>query len=194
MQIEHHFKQLTLSEFIDSYRDVDKFIVFCKECPAYDRTWVCPSFDTAPPLTEYRHITIIGSKIYHPSQSVESAEQMMIRGAEILAPIRERLDTKLRELEAHTPSSRALFAGSCRRCPMGECTRPYGKPCSKPDEARSSLEALGFDVGRTTSELLGIEIKWGTASSLPDYYTLVYGMLSMEPIRTEEIEKWLDKV
>ncbi len=194
MRIEHFRKQLALDEYIASYRDVDKFIVFCKECPAYGKTWVCPPFESHQPLEEYKHITIIGSKIYHQSQPVDSAEQMMHQGVEILAPIREHLDTKLLELEVHTPSSRALFPGSCRLCPKGECTRLVGQPCSKPNEARSSLEALGFDVGRTTSELLGIEMKWGTATSLPEYYTLVYGLLSMEPLDVEAIQKWLDEV
>ncbi len=195
MKIEHFFKQLPLGEYIKLFRDVEKFIVFCKDCPNYKKTWVCPSYEVEPPLREFRHITIIGTKIYNQQvQEIESVEQMQRAGVEILGPMRERLDAKLLELESQVPSSRTLFGGSCRRCPQGECTRPSGKPCIKPQEARNSLEALGFDVGRTTSDLLGIEIKWGTASTLPDYYTLVYGILSMEPISAEVIEKWLAKV
>ena len=38
-----------------------------------------------------------------------------------------------------------------------------------------SLEACGFDIARTTSELFGIELKWGTDGSLPEYLTLVCG-------------------
>ena len=65
--------------------------------------------------------------------------------------------------------------GSCLYCPEGTCTRPEAKPCRHPELVRPSLEACGFDIARTTSELFGIELKWGTDGSLPEYLTLVCG-------------------
>lgn len=58
----------------------------------------------------------------------------------------------------------------------GSCTRPEGLPCRHPDRVRPSLEACGFDIGRTTSELFGIELKWGAEGKLPEYLTLVCGL------------------
>jgi hypothetical protein len=40
---------------------------------------------------------------------------------------------------------------------------------------RPSLEACGFDIGRTTSELFGIELRWGSRGQMPEYLTLVCG-------------------
>ena len=40
---------------------------------------------------------------------------------------------------------------------------------------RPSLEACGFDVARTASELFGIEMKWGSGGRMPEYLTLVCG-------------------
>lgn len=38
-------------------------------------------------------------------------------------------------------------------------------------------EACGFDLGRTTSELFGIEMKWSENRNLPEYLLLVSGFL-----------------
>jgi len=40
---------------------------------------------------------------------------------------------------------------------------------------RPSLEACGFDVAHTASELFGIEMKWGSGGRMPEYLTLVCG-------------------
>ena len=44
------------------------------------------------------------------------------------------------------------------------------------DENRPSLEAFGFDVEKTSKELLGVEIKWGKDGCLPPYLMLVCGI------------------
>ena len=53
-----------------------------------------------------------------------------------------------------------------------------GKACRYPSRIRRSLEACGFDLGRTTSELFGIEMKWSENRNLPEYLLLVSGFLS----------------
>ena len=58
-----------------------------------------------------------------------------------------------------------------------ECTRRSGKACRYPLRIRRSLEACGFDLGRTTSELFGIEMKWSENRNLPEYLLLVSGFL-----------------
>lgn len=67
------------------------------------------------------------------------------------------------------------YVGTCLHCPEGSCTRPAGKPCRHPDKVRPSLEACGFDIARTTSELFGIDLKWGSEGRIPEYLTLVCG-------------------
>ena len=41
---------------------------------------------------------------------------------------------------------------------------------------RPSLEACGFDIGKTVSELLHIELKWSDNGKMPEYLTLVGGV------------------
>ena len=72
--------------------------------------------------------------------------------------------TKITPAEQHVPMSEA-----------GRLIRPEAKPCRHPELVRPSLEACGFDIAHTPSELFGIELKWGTDGSLPEYLTLVCG-------------------
>ena len=74
----------------------------------------------------------------------------------------------------------------CRNLPPvpGRDMRPERRPAvplSRPDTP--SLESLGFDIGKTASELLGIELKWSEpgSSGLPEYFTLVSGFFSSRP-------------
>ena len=96
---------------------------------------------------------------------------------------RSPADARLLELERKYPGSRAFYAGTCHLCPEGTCARSEGRPCRYPDRIRPSLESLGFDIGKTASELLGIELKWSEpgSSGLPEYFTLVSGFFSSRP-------------
>ena len=40
-----------------------------------------------------------------------------------------------------------------------------------------SLESLGADLGKTTTEMFGIEMKWIVDNELPDYFAEVGGLL-----------------
>ena len=98
-------------------------------------------------------------------------------GQELMHRERSRLDKRLLALEEEY-NGRAFYAGSCILCPWEECTRRSGKACRYPLRIRRSLEACGFDLGRTTSELFGIEMKWSENRNLPEYLLLVSGFLS----------------
>ena len=87
------------------------------------------------------------------------------------------MDKRLLALEEEY-NGRAFYAGSCILCPWEECARRSGKACRYPSRIRRSLEACGFDLGRTTSELFGIEMKWSENRNLPEYLLLVSGFLS----------------
>ncbi|MFI3280408.1 MAG: DUF2284 domain-containing protein [Rikenellaceae bacterium] len=182
-KIEEISAVIKVSEYIEKYRNVEHFFGFCRECNGYGKTWACPPYESEISLDEYTYANIYGRKIVvEPSLRVTmSGEELKRAMAAILEPVRRSLDLQLLELERLNPNSRALFAGSCRSCPEGECTRPVNKPCVKPHMMRPSLEAMGFDVGRTASELLGIELQW-SSDTLPEYFTLVYALFSKEQI------------
>jgi methionyl-tRNA synthetase len=66
--------------------------------------------------------------------------------------------------------------GTCPYCGGAPCARIEGKPCRHPSKVRPSLEAFGFDMGKTAQDLLGLEIKWSHDEFLPEYLTLICGI------------------
>mgnify|MGYP002417037756 FL=1 len=95
---------------------------------------------------------------------------------------RKIIDPQLLTLEHEYPDSRAFYAGTCHLCPLNSCTRINGFPCLHPQEIRPSLESVGFDIGKTVSELLHIELQWSNDARLPEYLTLVSGLFTKESI------------
>ncbi len=179
-RIEEFGVSIAMSDYVERFRDVEHFMGFCRECNAFGKTWACPPFQDETTFAEYTHANLFATKIWvEPSLcDVEmSPEELREATMAILEPVRAELDDRLLALESSTEGSRALFAGSCRRCAKGECTRPSGEPCTKPSQMRPSLEAMGFDVGRSASELLGVELQW-SSGKLPQYFTLVYALFS----------------
>ncbi len=56
----------------------------------------------------------------------------------------------------------------------------FGTPCRHPEKVRPSLEAFGFDIAKTLSELFNIELLWGKDGKLPEYLVLVSGFFHNE--------------
>ncbi len=186
MEKEIIIAQIPTSEYIAQYRDVDKFIEFCKKCNNYKRVWSCPPFGAdicrkVNDLERYSITTVIGVKInldetlQHKPTTIEERNSLI---QEILHGVRMRVDAALLPLEQVIQPSRLYYAGSCRLCMPEACNRAQNEACRYPDKMRSTLEAVGFDMGLTTSNLLGIEMKWCDDLRLPPYFTLVYGLLS----------------
>ena len=124
-------------------------------------------------LSGFRNLLIVCTRITPVVLDVPDAVEA---GQELMHRERSRLDKRLLALEEEY-NGRAFYAGSCILCPWEECTRRSGKACRYPLRIRRSLEACGFDLGRTTSELFGIEMKWSENRNLPEYLLLVSGFL-----------------
>lgn len=168
---------LPMAEYIRQFRDVGRFEGYCRTCTRYGTCWACPPFDfnTDELLAEYGNILLFAVKVDVPSGLTDSAA--------LLDSVRAVMDGDLLVKEAEL-SGRAFFAGTCRLCGAAAgdygggagCTRKAGLPCRHPERVRQSLESFGFDIGKTTMELFGIELKWGRGGSLPEYYVLVGGV------------------
>lgn len=181
---------IPVGEYIAQYRDCDKFIGFCKECKNYGTLWACPPFenDPTPKISAYKYAYIIGTKVYVDEQtrhSVDTVEQRTKLTYDILLDIRKVIDARLIELEKEAAKALAFYAGSCRQCTDNICTRKQGAPCIKPELMRSSLESVGFDIALTTSQLLGIELKWSTDHILPEYFTLVSALFTNQELEIQ---------
>lgn len=163
---------LPAADYIACFRDAERFLGCCRACPNFGCSWGCPPFDydVAELLGGYRSVLLIATKITPSTSGLPlSASQALIR------PERLRLETRLRELERRYHGRACAYIGQCLYCPEGSCTRPEGLPCRHPELVRPSLEAYGFDIGRTLDELFGIELKWGGKGLMPEYLTLVCG-------------------
>jgi predicted metal-binding protein len=175
-------------EYIEGFRDADRFIAFCKECKQYLTCWACPpyNFDTLEYISNYKKVFIIGTKVV-PEINVTTSNDKEY-GRNLLANVRVQLDEKLLNLEKEYPDSKVFFAGTCFHCPNGECPRSLGLPCVQPDKIRYSLESFGFDIGKTCSDLLHLELKWSKQGELPEYLVLVSGLFTNEDIVASEVE------
>ena len=182
--LHHSFVKIGVNELIHRYRDTEKFLAYCKECNKYNACWSCPPFDfnTDEYLTSRQIAYIIGTKIILDKETIDNNQgwdKCTKIAYEIIEKVREGLDNVLLQLEEQYPESKAFFAGSCHTCPIGKCTRITGKACISPERIRPSLEALGFDVSKIAAELLNIEMKWSREGILPEYFTLVSGLFTV---------------
>lgn len=174
--LEHTTQDFTASlpadRYIAVYRDARRFAACCRACPNYGRSWACPpfDFDMDKYLSGYRTALIIASKVtpLQPGLPLSASQ-------ELLRPVRLEHERMLLDLEKRYDGRAFAFAGTCLYCPKGSCTRLEGKPCRHPEWVRPSLEACGFDLGRTTEELMGIPLRWGEGDRMPEYLTLVSG-------------------
>jgi predicted metal-binding protein len=181
--VSNYAKAIDVKNYIRQYRDTEKFIGYCKECGRYNTCWACPpfNFDTEEYLNSYQTAHIIGTKISINADIIKENtgwERCTKISYQMIEEVRLKLDSKLLELEAAFPQSKAFFAGTCHICPGDKCTRVKGKPCIAPERVCPSLESFGFDITKTSSELLNIEMKWSHGGILPEYFTLVSGFSS----------------
>jgi predicted metal-binding protein len=185
--LNHFFVRVGVKELIHQYRDMEKFIAYCKECSRYKACWACPpfDFDADEYLMSCQIAYIIGTKIILDKEVIDNYQgwdRCTKISYEIIEKVRKILDNTFLNLEKQHPESKAFFAGTCHICPIGECTKIIGKPCISPEKIRPSLEAFGFDVSKISSELLNTEMKWSLNGILPEYFTLVSGFFSVNEI------------
>lgn len=174
--------QISKEDYIANFQDVDKFIGFCKQCRKYNTSWACPpySFNLSSYMSAYNTVYIIGTKIVPDNEiRLQCIDEEMSKkaGFKIIVETRSLLDKHLLALESKYPGSKAFYAGFCTLCTQ-ECTRIFGEPCRYPTKIRHSLESFGFDIGKTASQLLHIDLKWSNDGRLPEYFTLVSGFFT----------------
>lgn len=164
--------ELPVADYIARFRDAGRIARYCQDCSNYGQSWGCPpfNFNEAEYLTRYETALIIATKITPKKPGIPISE-----AKHLIRPERQRLERRLLEMEGQYGGRSFAYVGTCLYCPEGECMRPEGRPCRHPELVRPSLEACGFDIERTTSELFGIDLKWGSEGLMPEYLTLVCG-------------------
>lgn len=163
---------LPADDYIARFRDAERIAEYCRSCPNYGRSWGCPPFEfrVEEYLAGYDSVLLVATKITPQTRDLPITD-----ATALIRPERIRLERRLLEMERLHNGRSFAYVGTCLYCPAGTCTRPDGKPCRHPEWVWPSLEACGFDIARTTSELFGLELKWGTDGHMPEYLVLVCG-------------------
>ena len=171
--IEEFTHEIAVEEYLARFHNPAEVWDYCRACSNYGKQWGCPpfDFDVVERLTKYRTIRLVATKITLHDCTILPCELNTS-----LRPERERLERELLALEREYNGLACTYIGECLHCPMGFCARLNGKPCLHPELVRPSLEAYGFDIAKTMTDLFGIELKWGTATSSPEYILLVCGL------------------
>ena len=133
-------------------------------------------------LNKYAWVNVVGAKIILDQKVIEKAdtpEKIKAEGWRIVTEVKQKVEAEMLKLELQLPGSIALSSGGCSLC--RECTRKVGELCRQPDKMRYSMDAFGFDLSAITKDMLGIDIMW-CKGRLPDYFTLIHGILTMEKV------------
>lgn len=182
--LQEQWRTMPMKEYAETFRDFGRVRGYCHGCGRYGKCWACPPYDFAEDeyLGQFTTISLLATKIT-PSEGValtpETAERILNRE-------RQRLDRMLLGMEGN---ARAFFAGTCILCPPEKCTRREGLPCRHPESIRPSLEALGFDIARTASELFGSPLQWGSPGTFPAYLTLISAIARAPFTRLQQDEQ-----
>ena len=178
--------ELPAAAYVARFRDAERVGGYCRECGNYGRSWGCPpfGFDMEEYVTRYGTALLVATRITPEEPGLPVSE-----AGRLILPERQRLERRLLEMERQYGGRSFAYVGTCIHCPEGSCTRPEGRPCRHPELVRPSLEACGFDVARTASELFGIENEVGQRrphARVPDARMRIFprrGIGRMERIR-----------
>lgn len=181
--VERYVAEIGKKAYVEDFHHADYFIRFCRQCGNYGRRYGCPPFDYDPlsVIEPFNTVRIIGVKIVPDDKTLplEAANRLM-------EPVTGELNEELLQMEKSLGGMSFGFVGSCPYCGGAPCARIEGKPCKHPDKVRPSLEAFGFDMGKTAQELLGLEIKWSKDHLIPEYLTLVCGIFYNSPLSSAD--------
>ena len=182
---EIYIKPSTIEELKNNFWDIEKFEGFCKQCRNYGKLWSCPpyNFSIEEYVDRYKYVYIVGVKIVFDEDtlsSINTKEKISNYTTETLHFMKNKIMNETLKLEKLYPNSTSLSAGGCNLCE--NCSKLKNIQCVHPDLMRYSLESLGFDVGGVSSKLLNFELKWATETRLPDYFSLIAGIMTNEEI------------
>ena len=170
---------LPVKRWLEDYCFPQRFQEACRACPDYGRLWSCPPDVPAAKdaFAPYKDVHIIGLLVHYDQETIAAAvtpEETERLRQESYGVVKKSLLSTLLELETLCPGSWTVAAGRCEQC--GQCTRPEGLPCRRPERMRYSFSAFGFDLGKMAEELLGVQLLW-TPQGLPAYDTALAAFL-----------------
>ncbi len=160
---------------LNEFRDVERFITYCRDCPNYGTKYSCPPHDIDDEefLSKYTHAHFILTRIIYDEETILSTKDDKQKQNEILYSTRAKV---LRDVEDQK-IVKELYSGgisvgssACSYCT--DCARKEGKDCRYPEKMRYAIDSFGFDITKIMSDLFGIELSW-PKDTIPEYQCLV---------------------
>lgn len=172
--VEDFTCELPLEEYINNFRNQEKFLEACKSCSNFNNRWGCPPFDydVEKMMAGYHNIKLYATRITPIEQGLPLDLYDLF-----LAPEKERVESMLLAYETKCNGRAFCHVGKCRFCAETPCARLDHKPCRHPDKVRPSLESFGFDITKTLNQLFGITIHWSKDGKMPPYLMLVCAVI-----------------
>lgn len=170
----------TMDNYFKDYVNVSRFLKCCQLCRNYNKTWECSprDYDVEDYWNSFKNIKLIAIKLNYNKdfrkKSYTSEELNYIIKNTMYAE-RKLFKKELKELEK-IYNGEYLYSGQCDLCPT--CAKKVDEPCRFPDLRRSSIEAVGGNVIKTTRDFFGFDLKWiENDQKIPEYLTLVFAIL-----------------
>ena len=75
VRVEHLTGALPMSEMLEKYVDVEKFLGYCAACPRCGQTWSCPPYDFDPAAVwpQYAAVTLYAVQVFPESEEAKGA-------------------------------------------------------------------------------------------------------------------------
>lgn len=192
--INHKTKRFALDIFYKSgivnieRISVDKkeFSEMCRQgCSVYKKCWACPPYSPSflNIKKKFRRMLVFISYIHTSQIKIKGPYLLISNVYNILAPKMHRAGMVLEK----RLSGLLLKSGPCRIC--RKCSAQEHKPCKFPDKRRYALESAGIDVQKL-SLLLNHKLLWYSKKSLPEYISVVCGVLTNKNIQQEDAYKY----
>lgn len=161
-----------LAWYCHEFRDVPRFLDMCRQCPNYGRLWSCPPLVPAASdvFSRYGRMRLFAVRV-DVGTGVPAGD-----ASRITLPVRLACESMLVRLEKELGGTAFSYVGDCVHCPGLPCARTQGLPCRHPKKVRPSLEAHGFDLGRTADRIFGRTMLWGKDGILPEHLLIVTGV------------------
>ncbi len=160
---------------LDEFRDVERFLTYCKDCPNFGTRHSCPPHDIDDEefLGKYTHAHFILTRIIYDEETIALTKDDKQKQNEILYSSRARVlseveDQKLVK-EVYTGGI-SVNSSSCNICK--DCTKSEGLPCRHPEKMRYAIDSFGFDITKILKDLFDMELSW-PKDTIPEYQCLV---------------------
>ena len=166
------------------YIDTNRIRRLCRTgCPNYNRKWSCPPY--APAFSHFvsgwEKLFIFFIRTEMSQFSYIKNDYLKVKAANSI--LKSRADRFLKHMA--TKYGKRISTGSCRLCKPCKCKTE--QPCAHPELMTYSLEAMGVDVGKLVMQLFQKPLLWYKPHNLPEYTSVVCGLLTNAEIETEDL-------